>query len=126
MKKTVFDLMQSPLGKAHRRVHNVWLHDLVGRMRIRRKTLAKDAGVEDDVETYPIHGGDTTIINQGSGLRAVVVTGLLALVTWTLLAWMLMQPTKQQQPTPPTDPVELEIEFKREDGEWKTIPRRVE
>ena len=27
---------------------------------------------------------------------------------------------------PPTDPVELEIEFKREDGEWKTIPRRVE
>ena len=72
------ELMQSPVGRAHRRLHNVWLHDLSDRLRMRRQTIARSDGLDpNDVEHYPVRG-DVTIVNSGSGLvKAALVSAAL-------------------------------------------------
>ena len=60
--------------KARNRLKNMWLHDVTNRLQIRRKALARDAGLDEsyDVGTYP--GESTTVIQGGPGM---VKTSLL-------------------------------------------------
>ena len=59
-------------AKARSLVTNVWSHDIVERMKIRRKVMAKDCGLGDiDVGTYPSHPA-TTVINQSSSLLPII------------------------------------------------------
>jgi hypothetical protein len=58
-------------AKARSLMTNVWSHDIVERMKIRRKVMAKDCGLGDiDVGTYPSH--PATIINQSSSLLPII------------------------------------------------------
>ena len=51
---------------------NVWSHDVVERLKIRRRTMAKDCGLGDiDVGTYPSHPA-STVINQSSSLLPII------------------------------------------------------
>jgi len=54
-------------AKAKSLMTNIWSHDIVERMKIRRKVMAKDCGLGDiDVGTYP--SNPATIINQSSSM----------------------------------------------------------
>ena len=51
---------------------NVWSHDIVERLKIRRRTMAKECGLGDiDVGTYPSHPA-STVINQSSSLLPIM------------------------------------------------------
>ena len=66
MKDSVKSIYESG-AKARSLMSNVWSHDIVERMKIRRKVMAKDCGLGDiDVGTYPSH--PATIINQSSSM----------------------------------------------------------
>ncbi len=60
--------------KGRNRFLNMWMHDVANRLQIRRKALARDAGLDEsyDVGTYP--GESTTVIQGGPGM---VKTSLL-------------------------------------------------
>ena len=60
--------------KGRNRFLNMWMHDVANRLQIRRKALARDAGLDEsyDVGTYP--GETTTVIQGGPGM---VKTSLL-------------------------------------------------
>ena len=55
---------------------NVWAHDLVERLKIRRKVMAKDCGLGDvEVGTYPSY--PATIINDNGGFwKGLALAGL--------------------------------------------------
>jgi len=75
------ELQESPLGRAHRRLHNVWLHDVADRMRQRRQVIAQSEGLDpNDVEHYPV-SGDVTIVNgaTNTGRTAMLGAALLLL-----------------------------------------------
>jgi hypothetical protein len=68
---------------AHLRSRNLWLnvmtHDIVERLRIRRKSLAGDAGLDEsyDVGTYP-PGPETVTVKKGlSPVASVLLSGLM-------------------------------------------------
>ena len=68
------ELLDNPLGRAHRRIHNVWLHDLAGRFRQRRRTQAiHDGDNPNAVENYPM-SGDVNIVHQNPGIISTLVT----------------------------------------------------
>jgi len=74
-------LLQSPFGKAYRRLHNVWLHDLADRMRMRRQTIARADGLDpDDVEHYPV-SGDMTVVQSGISPVKAALAGVLLMLT---------------------------------------------
>jgi len=59
---------------------NVWLHDVSERMRIRRRAVARDAGLDEsfDVGTYPEVPDEMNVrIDGGSTLRGALIGGLL-------------------------------------------------
>ena len=97
-----------PSPEAKRWYHNVWLHDLADRFKIRRHLLAKDAGLDKDtVQPYPMSKGDTTVINNKRGL------GLLGVLSsMGLAAAMAAGGMKYFEPpaAPPVEPKEVEIE----------------
>jgi len=59
-------------------VANIWAHDIAQRLKIRRKTMAKDAGLgEVDVGTYPSNGAVNLIDGGGfwKGLALATLAG---------------------------------------------------
>ena len=59
-------------------VANIWAHDIAQRLKIRRKTMAKDAGLgEVDVGTYPSNGAGNLIDGGGfwKGLALATLAG---------------------------------------------------
>jgi len=50
---------------------DVWTMDVAERMKIRRKAIARDAGMDESYDVgpaYPQQGPSTTIVSQGGGL----------------------------------------------------------
>ena len=59
-------------------VANIWAHDIAQRLKIRRKTMAKDAGLgEVDVGTYPSNGA-VNLIDGGGFWKGIALAGLAA------------------------------------------------
>ena len=112
------DLQESPIGRAHRRLHNVWLHHVAERMRLQRQSIAVADGLDpDSVEHYPIKG-DTVVINGGAGWlpMAGLTVMLLSLGALAGVAgWTVFNPPV---PTPlvAPEPAEFKVEFFAEDG----------
>jgi hypothetical protein len=59
------------------RLRNVWLQDVADRMKIRRKSIANEAGMSEgyDVGTYPCSDNSMTVTGASTG---AVVTAVLA------------------------------------------------
>ena len=59
---------------------NLWAHDMSERMKLRRKIIARDAGLGDlDVGTFPSEGATHTLIERGSSpLATVLLAGAMA------------------------------------------------
>lgn len=118
---------QSQLSRAKSLLHNVWTHDVTERLRIRRKTLARDAGLDPsyDVGTYPPHSppilieqrqksglGTLGSVLLGAGLLAgggAGAVGLMSLLKPDTEA--VVQPVKPETPKPGVDrDAEIEME----------------
>ena len=77
--------METPAGEVYRSkaknkglVANIWAHDIAQRRKIRRKTMAKDAGLgEIDVGTYPSNGA-VNLIDGGGFWKGIALAGLAA------------------------------------------------
>jgi len=112
---TMAELMQSPFGRAHRRLHNVWMHDVTDRLRLRRRAIARADGLDpNDVEHYPT-SGDTIVVEGG---RAGWLTGALAsamLMAIGALAGIVGW--QQWQPAGVPDGAEYKVEFFTQGGE---------
>ena len=91
---------------------NVWSHDVVERLKIRRKVMAKDCGLGDiDVGTYPSHPA-STVINQSSSLLPILTgLGLLAggVAGGAFLTGGLDKPAVE--PVKAAQPVEFDLEI---------------
>ncbi len=102
-------LGNSAAGKAHRRLHNVWLHDVTDRMHLRRLAVAKDSGLsEETVEKYPI-SGDTTIYQGGARGSAGLILAGVALVVASIFGTLSMVGPKAESAQPRPAPVEAPI-----------------
>ena len=114
------ELQESPIGRAHRRLHNVWLHHVADRMRLQRQSIAVADGLDpDSVEHYPIKA-DTVVINGGAGWlpMAGLTVMLLSLGALAGVAgWTVFNPPPAAAPpaVAPT-PVEFQVEFFAADG----------
>ena len=117
-------LGNSAAGKAHRRLHNVWLHDVADRMYLRRLSMAKDSGLsEDKVEQYPV-SGDTTIYQGGNRTSAGLILAGVGLVAASILGTLSMVgPRAAERPlevvpvkAPAPPPQEFKVTFWAEDG----------
>lgn len=124
----VLDLANSPQAKAHRRLHNVWLHDVADRLRLRRQAIANADGLDPgEVEKYPV-SGDVTIVNQNTGpwMRNLLAGAALLAAGGTfgaVAAPWLAPPERTAAPqsaasTPATRPeaLEFDVTFWAEDG----------
>ena len=77
--------METPAGEVYRSkaknkglVANIWAHDIAQRLKIRRKTMAKDAGLgEIDVGTYPSNGA-VNLVDNGGFWKGIALAGLAA------------------------------------------------
>ncbi len=77
--------MESPAGEVYRSkaknkglVANIWAHDIAQRLKIRRKIMAKDAGLgELDVGTYPSNGA-VNLVDNGGFWKGIAMAGLAA------------------------------------------------
>jgi len=84
----------------------MWTHDVAERMKIRRKALAADAGLDDsyDVGTYPDEV-TTVIVGRGGGLGpligGVLAGGLGSLGLAAALGAFSMSGTAATVPDPP-------------------------
>jgi len=59
-------------------VANIWAHDIAQRLKIRRKIMAKDAGLgELDVGTYPSNGA-VNLVDNGGFWKGIALAGLAA------------------------------------------------
>jgi len=79
MVSPVFEKGMSAHLKGRNRFLNMWTHDVAERMKIRRKSLATDAGLDEsyDVGTYP-PGVETVNITKGTNpIAAAVLTSVL-------------------------------------------------
>jgi hypothetical protein len=67
--------------KGRNRFLNMWMHDVAERLQIRRKGIARDAGLEDsyDVGTYPSEPSSVVNVNNGGWLKGMVAGGLMSL-----------------------------------------------
>ena len=114
--------MGSPAGQAHRRFHNVWLHDVCDRLKLRRHTIARDSGLDTAVvETFPTA---PSVVNvRFGGLASTLGAGLLALICVAAGAagvyWFLPKASKppavESQATPKAQ--EFEVTFWRDGQE---------
>ena len=97
-------------------VANVWAHDLVERLKIRRKMMAKDCGLGDvEVGTYPSH--PATIINQGSMLSPILMG--LGLLGGGVIGGMGLSGLFDRVAVPPpakSSPMEFDLEIIGTDG----------
>lgn len=118
----LLDLLHSPLGRAHRRLHNVWLHDVADRLRQRRKAIAASTGLDPtDVETYPISGDVTVVNNQQGGLWKVALISAMLLALGAAGGWMGarlagLPATSLQEPSSATQAQQYKVTFWAEDG----------
>jgi len=111
-------LLNSPAGKVHRRLHNVWLHDVADRLRLRRKAIAQADGLEtQDVETYPI-SGDVTIVQQGSSWAKQTLATMALLLAGAAVGVGVAALVNQRVSQPPALPPaqEYDVTFWSEDG----------
>ena len=82
---------------------NVWSHDVVERLKIRRRVMAKECGLGDiDVGTYPSH--PATIINQSSSLLPIMAG--LGILGGGLAGGMGLAGAFDRDPVPVVAPVE--------------------
>ena len=99
-------------AKARSLMTNIWSHDIVERMKIRRKVMAKDCGLGDiDVGTYPSNPA-TPVINQPSQLVPILASlGLLAggVAGGAFLTGGLDKPAVE--PVKAAQPVEFDLEI---------------
>jgi len=99
-------------AKARSLMANIWSHDIVERLKIRRRIVAKDCGLGDiDVGTYPSHPA-TTVINQSSSLLPILTgLGLLAggVAGGAFLTGGLDRPAVE--PVKAAQPVEFDLEI---------------
>ena len=67
--------------KGRNRFLNMWMHDVAERLQIRRKGIARDAGLDDsyDVGTYPSEPPSVMNVNGGGWLKGMVAGGLMSL-----------------------------------------------
>ena len=115
--------------KGRNRFLNMWMHDVTSRLKIRRKALARDAGLEDsyDVGTYPPE--PQTIVRGGIGnvASAILTAGAMGLGGAGMLAatQLLGSHTSSRAaaiPQPPAAGVferEFEITVETVDGQMK-------
>lgn len=113
---------------------NVWAHDVMERMRIRRKVEARHMGLGDiDVGTFPSHPPNV-VINEGGG-TSKLLTGLLlaaaggggALGLVSLLTPALSDPPPVVVPAPAAHKEFVyDIEIMSVDGELKVDATRVD
>jgi len=83
---------------------NVWSHDIVERLKIRRRTMAKECGLGDiDVGTYPSHPA-STVINQSSSLLPIMAG--LGILGGGLAGGMGLAGAFDSDPVPVVAPVE--------------------
>lgn len=110
---------------------NVWAHDVMERMRLRRKVEARHMGLGDiDVGTFPSHPPNV-VINEGGG-ASKLLTGLLlaaaggggALGLVSFLTPALPDPTPVVAPVAHKEFV-YDIEIMSVDGELKVDATRV-
>jgi len=105
--------------KGRNRFLNMWMHDVANRLQIRRKALARDAGLDEsyDVGTYP--GESTTVIQGGPGMvkTSLLTAGLMGLGGAGVLAasnFLNAIPSSQSRPVdvqPPAVVAPAETEF---------------
>ena len=129
--------MDSPAGEVYLSkaknkslVANIWSHDIAQRLRIRRKIMAKDAGLgELDVGTYPSNGA-VYMQDQGGFWKGIVVAALAAggLGMASGLFQLPLQATAPvQQPQQPAASVqEWDLEVISVDGKPVVRGRRAE
>lgn len=109
-------------GAKHRQsglLANLWFHDITERMKIRRKTLASDAGLDEsyDVGNYPTTEETRETIIQNSGIIKGMVAGAGLLGGGVMLAGfalnalgMIGQPQIQvPEPKPPVEIIKTEV-----------------
>ena len=115
--------------KGRNRMLNMWMHDVTSRLRIRRKALARDAGLEDsyDVGTYPPE--QQTIVQGGLGnvASALLTAGAMGLGGVGMLAatQLLGSQTSSRATAVPQPPLagviarEFDITVETVDGQMK-------
>jgi len=92
-------------AKAKSLMTNIWSHDIVERMKIRRKVMAKECGLGDiDVGTYPSH--PATIINQSSSI--VPILAGLGILGGGLAGGMGLAGAFDRDPVPVVAPAVIE------------------
>ena len=78
MVSPVFGQGMSAHLRGRNRFLNMWMHDVANRLQIRRKALARDAGLDEsyDVGTYPSE--TTTVVQGGPGMvKSALLTAVL-------------------------------------------------
>ena len=65
----------SAWAKSRSRIFNIWQHDVAERYKIRRRGIARDAGLDEsyDVGTYPEEPSTNIVIHEGMGFRRTVL-----------------------------------------------------
>ena len=90
-------------AKARSLMSNIWSHDIVERMKIRRRTMAKECGLGDiDVGTYPSH--PAPIINHPSSILPLLAG--LGILGGGLAGGMGLAGAFDRGPVPVVAPVE--------------------
>jgi hypothetical protein len=119
------DLLETQAGKVSRRLHNVWLHDLAGRLKQRRRTQAKHDGDDPNtVENYPISGDVTNIVHQRAAMLAPALMSAALMAGGAGSAIGVMSLMDKLQPPPavaPVGPVDSEYEVRHYDSQGNEI-----
>lgn len=121
MTSPVFEKGMSAHLKGRNRMLNMWMHDVSERFRIRRKTLAKDAGLDEsyDVGTYPSE--QTTIVVGGGGMSKALIAGMMLVTGGAgglgLSALLSSPPVPERAPaTSPAAPIEFDVTIEEVGG----------
>lgn len=113
-----------PSPEAKKWFHNVWIHDLADRFKIRRHLLAKDAGLDEDaVQPYPMSKGDTTVINNKRGLGPLGVLSAMGIGA-AITAGGMKYISPPIPTVPPIEPREVEIEVWSDGEKFEFRPKR--
>ena len=130
MVSPVFEQGMSAHLKGRNRFLNVWMHDVANRLQIRRKALARDAGLDEsyDVGTYPSE--TTTVVQGGPGMvKSALLTAVLmglggagvlgASQLLGVLPSSRAQPVDAQPPAAVVPATEFDITVETVDGKLK-------